>query len=85
MAAVARLTRRTIHDVILRDWGGGGGGYGGEGRPAPIEREATVPDGLPEMEQDRIALFVIGPQMGVKHEDCVEQWRKKYGDAPWDK
>ncbi len=75
-AAVARLTRRQIHDVLFRKMPGDE-----EGSDVQTADHATE---LPPMEQDRQALFGVGRMLGVPLEQLIASWREKYGSAPWD-
>ncbi len=78
MAAVARLTRRIIFDVLFRNFD----------RESTAERSDppdAIADDLPQMEKDRIFLFEMGASLNIKHEKLVAEWRKKYGDAPYER
>ncbi len=75
---MARLTDRQIHDVLFRPRREDGSLEDVTETP----QKAAVP-GLSAMEEDRIALFTTGAQLGVPHEELVATWQKKYGSIPW--
>ncbi len=75
---IAKLTDRQIVDVY---------GHERDEDGDVRERLEVQPDGAPPLsvrEQDRRALFVAGRALGIPMDQLCEQWRKKYGDEPWE-